>query len=595
MESASAPASLTRPVVAVPWSTSDVEPDSSQLVVVILQEALSRTGATSAAVYRGDDASQGWVLAASIGPSSSLPPTWFPFGMGLMQACEDARDVVRCDDALTDPRIAYPSLARHVGRAILGAPVACDGRVIGLLFVNHTEAGHFAAEHEAVLRGFVREFAPLLVKTPEWERPSEAGELPLVAITRDVLGSERRQRRVAEELHAVAQRITAAQSLEDALAPVVLAVEKIFGAASASVYLTEENELLVNRRFTTRHTGQPHWDDHVRVRADGVTRTVLRTGQPVVVEDVWTDGRTRDVAKEDHASIAAIPLRHGQTIVGVLFVNWRERRIAQPSDLSLLETLGAYCAIAIENTRLREHEQAARAQAEAEHQQLQKFLATVAHDLRGPLTLVVAYAELLRHGTLEERLETTQRALPGIENAARRVQRLINDLMDLARIGAGRFEMSLSSVDLVEIVRQVAEHQQTTTDRHRLIAELPERLDGEWDPARLRQLLTGLISNAIQFSPDGGEVRVHVGCVDGEARISVADQGLGIAQENMSRLFLPFSRLDPEPTTKESGLGLYLAKAIAEAHHGRIWLESEVGRGSTFYVAVPLRPGGDRS
>src|SRR5262249_7352789 len=142
MESASAPASLTRPVVAVPWSTSDVEADSSQLVVVILQEAVRRTGATSAAVYRGDDASQGWVLAASIGRGSSQPPTWFPFGVGLLQACEDARDVVRCDDALTDPRIVYPSLARNVGRAILGAPIALDGRVIGLLFVNHDAPGH---------------------------------------------------------------------------------------------------------------------------------------------------------------------------------------------------------------------------------------------------------------------------------------------------------------------------------------------------------------------------------------------------------------------------------------------------------------------
>jgi signal transduction histidine kinase len=290
-------------------------------------------------------------------------------------------------------------------------------------------------------------------------------------------------------------------------------------------------------------------------------------------------------------SVAAIPLRHGQSIVGVLFVNWNERRAAQPGDLGLLETLGAYCAIAIDNTRLREHERAARSQAEAEHQQLQKFLATVAHDLRGPLTLVVAYAELLRHGTPEERLETTQKALPGIENAARRVQRLINDLMDLARIGAGRFEITLASVDLLDLVRQIVAQQQATTESHQLIVDLPDHLEGEWDPTRLRQLLTNLISNAIQFSPDGGEVRVAVTRTGGEVRISVSDQGLGIAQEHMSRLFLPFSRLDPEPTTKEPGLGLYLAKAIAEAHRGRIWLESEPGRGSTFYVALPIRMG----
>jgi signal transduction histidine kinase len=203
---------------------------------------------------------------------------------------------------------------------------------------------------------------------------------------------------------------------------------------------------------------------------------------------------------------------------------------------------------------------------------------------------MVAYTELLRQGTPEEQFEAAQQALPGLENAARRVQRLVNDLVDLARISAGRFEVQPAAVDLAAIIRQIAEQLQETTDQHRLIVDVPQTVPGEWDPARIRQVLTSLITNAIQYSPDGGEIRIAARLGEREVEISVADQGIGIAPEQMSRLFLPFSRLDPEPTTKDTGLGLYFAKAIVEAHGGRIWLQSRPGKGTTFFFALPLRP-----
>jgi signal transduction histidine kinase len=314
----------------------------------------------------------------------------------------------------------------------------------------------------------------------------------------------------------------------------------------------------------------------------------LRSGQSLWIEDSATDPRTAELHKADQRTVAVIPLHNGGNQVGVLYVNWSDRRKLTPDDIGLLETLAAYGAISIAGARLRDHERLARQQAEAEHEQLQAFLRSVAHDLRGPLTLLVAYTELLRQGSLADRYEATQQALPALENAARRVQRLVNDLIDLARINAGEFEVQPSAVDLVEVARDVAAQFQATTDRHAIRVEGPEQLVGEWDPARLRDLLGHLVRNAINFSPDGGPVRIEIGCEGDEARLGVADAGIGIAPEQRERIFQAFSRVDLLPTTKERGLGLYLAKAIVDAHRGQIRVDSEVGRGSTFHVTLPL-------
>lgn len=554
----------------------------------LLAEAASATGARTSIFYRLDPPTDGLIRVDYVTAEDQSPPAWLPAGMGLIGACLSQRDLIRCDDAHADSRVAYPVLADQLGRSMLCAPLDAGGVPCGVILLGHERDGHFTEEHATWLRTFVQEASPRIATASDWvgaRGPSFSGLFPMA---RQVLDSERRHREITSELHLVAQRITAARNLDDALAAVVTSVERQFGAASASIYLTTEESGIAPRRFTTRHTGLPHWDDHVRVRPTGVTMSVLRSGQTMVIEDVLADPRTRDLRQSGQVTVAVVPLRFGERPLGVMFANWRERRHLTDADVGLLETLGAYGAIAIENQRLREEERLARDQAKAEHQRLQQFLETVAHDLRGPLTLLVAYSELMRQGSPEERFEATQRALPGLENASRRVQRLVNDLIDLARINAGQLPIQPASLDLGELIREVATQQQATTDSHRLIINGPEHVPGEWDPSRVRQLLNNLLSNAIRFAPDGGDIRIEIYLSENEVLVSIADPGIGIASDEFPRLFQPFSRIDPEPTTREYGLGLYLSKAIVEAHQGRIWLESEPGRGSTFSFAIPL-------
>ena len=417
--------------------------------------------------------------------------------------------------------------------------------------------------------------------------PTRAEERP--EEIRQLLEAERRQRLIAEELHAVAQRITAELSLDDALAAVLKAAEKMFGATSASILLAGQSEVQPNRRFTTRHSGQPHWDNHTRVRPSGITMTVLRSGQPIVVNSRETDPRVVAGRENVSAAFAAIPIRHGERVRGVLFVDWQDPHQVSPSDLRLLETLAAWGAIAIENARLHARDREAHRETEEARQRLQQFIGMVAHDLRGPLGVVATSLELLRESKRRNRAEVEQHVLPATENAIRRMRRLVDDLLGASRIGAGRFQIRPFPMDLIDVTRRVVEQHRGISPLHRLILDAPERLEGEWDPERVGQLLTNLISNAIKYSPDGGSVRITVRGDEECVMIRVADEGPGIPANRIRLLFQPFSRLDREPETEGLGLGLYIAKAIAEAHGGRIWVESEVGSGTAFYVELPMR------
>jgi signal transduction histidine kinase len=403
----------------------------------------------------------------------------------------------------------------------------------------------------------------------------------------EFVGERPSGRYVAAELHAVVQGITAGLSLDESLTGVLRAVERLVGATSASILLVEPDGSLGPRRFTTSATGTPHWDDHTRVRPDGITKLVLQTGQPVAIEDALSDPRTRDVARPDRPSIAVLPMHYAERYVGVLFANWHDRHVFHPDDLECLRTLATYGAIAIENARLHQQERDNRRDAEEANQRLHRFLEMVAHDLEGPLTMVVAFGELLRSSTDDDAKEVAQRVIPGIERAARRIQRLVNDLLFVSQLGTHRLSIAPTTMDLIDALRGVMKQQQALTPVHQIVLDGPTRLDGEWDREKIGNVFNHLLSNAVKFSPDGGEVTIAVDFSSDVVNIRVTDHGVGIDADQIPLLFQPFSMLDLEPTTKGAGLGLYIAKAIVELHGGRIAVQSEVRQGSSFTVTLP--------
>ena len=221
-------------------------------------------------------------------------------------------------------------------------------------------------------------------------------------------------------------------------------------------------------------------------------------------------------------------------------------------------------------------------------QMQQQFLASVSHELRNPLSSIRGYAQLMRR-----REAYSERAVDAIVAQTDQLARLVDDLLDVSRLEAGRLELRPSLVDLVARVRASAEQAQATTERHTICFQAPDgALEGRWDPDRLDQVFRNLLGNAIKYSPDGGEIRVHVERSDGEASVTITDYGLGIAAEQQPRLFDPFYRADGRAGGLPGlGLGLYITRELVEAHGGRIEASSDGdGQGSTFVVRLPLAP-----
>ncbi|UCC68493.1 MAG: CHASE2 domain-containing protein [Armatimonadota bacterium] len=220
-----------------------------------------------------------------------------------------------------------------------------------------------------------------------------------------------------------------------------------------------------------------------------------------------------------------------------------------------------------------------------------EFVSLVSHELRTPLTSIMGFAQTLRSDT--ERLPPGEQDefLGIIEQESNRLVVMINDLLDISRMEAGRaLAMHYSEVDLRELAEHVIRFQRVTTSAHSFRFEFPEHVVSvEGDRDKVEQILTNLVSNAIKYSPRGGEIVVGASEERDEVKVLVRDQGVGMSQEEVGALFQPYQRVDRDAIKgiRGTGLGLYLVRGLTEAHAGRVWVESEPGQGSTFYFSLP--------
>src|SRR5438552_18826501 len=223
------------------------------------------------------------------------------------------------------------------------------------------------------------------------------------------------------------------------------------------------------------------------------------------------------------------------------------------------------------------------------------FLSNISHELRTPLNSIIGFTDLLLTQDLGAALSDQQRDfLETVARNGRQLLELINELLDLQRIAAGRMELKREAVDLAGLLSEAAGnvHAQLQQHRHTLdITAPPENLRVLADRGRVRQVLLNLLSNAIKFTPDGGRITVGAGPVNGgsEVRIAVTDTGIGIAVEDQPKLFQEFSQLDASASRKYegTGLGLALSRRLIELRGGTIGVESEIGKGSTFWFTLP--------
>jgi signal transduction histidine kinase len=272
----------------------------------------------------------------------------------------------------------------------------------------------------------------------------------------------------------------------------------------------------------------------------------------------------------------------------------RRGRTIDPGDLERLRPAAALVALSLENSLLQENLKKDQEFIKANRLRSES-LSILAHDMRTPLTTIKGYATTLLMEEAEFSPEKQREFLQLIDQECDTLVNLIHDLLESSALEDGAIQLELQPVLVSRLAQSVANELQPSRPHHRFLVDFPESFPTVVaDPDRIRQVLRNLLDNAAKYSPEGGNIVIDGELLPGEVAIRVADPGIGIAPEHLNQLFDKFFRVRSSsgPRTIGSGLGLPIARAIVEAHGGRIWAESQLGQGSVFHFTLPRSEAG---
>jgi signal transduction histidine kinase len=335
----------------------------------------------------------------------------------------------------------------------------------------------------------------------------------------------------------------------------------------------------------------------------------IRTAAPQIVPRYREEHLQRNAQDAEHLRIlrrldvtsrVAVPLNLRDRVIGGLVLAHAEsRRVYGADDVTLAEELARRCAVAIENATLYAAERRARAQVEQMYAEAQEavrlrdeFLSVAAHELKTPLTGILGSTQLVLRTIATGRaisLDQIQRRVGVVEQQARRLARLVNQLLEVSQLEDGQLRLRREILDLVAIVEGVAETTRTHAPNHEIEVRATGSVRVAVDPLRLEQVIANLLDNAVKYSPDGGPVVVEVEALpSGAARIRVTDRGIGIPPEQRAHMFDRFYQAHVGVHLSGLGLGLYLSRQIVELHGGTLDVAFPDEGGTTFVVQLPL-------
>jgi signal transduction histidine kinase/HAMP domain-containing protein len=417
----------------------------------------------------------------------------------------------------------------------------------------------------------------------------------------------RRQNEYLAALHATTLGLISRLDLKDLLETLVMRAGQLLGTPHGFIYLAAPGGAELERKVGV---GVFSEDRAPRLKpGEGLSGKVWQTGRPIVVDDydIWA-GRSPNGTHLVHA-MAGVPLHSGSKVVGVLALASERgsQRVFGDDEVELLNRFAQLASIALDNARLYAAAQEAKEVADAANEAKSAFLASVSHELRTPLTSILGFAKIIEKRLVERIFPTvqaedrkTRRAIEQVTTnldiiiaEGERLTTMINDVLDLAKIEAGKVEWHLQPLNVAEVIERATAATAALFEQKGLplindVAEgLPEVVG---DQDRLIQVVINLISNAVKFTAEGS-VRCRARQLDNDILVSVSDTGLGIAQADQLHVFEKFKQVGDTLTNKPqgTGLGLPICKEIVEYHGGHIWVESELGKGSTFSFTLPIK------
>jgi GAF domain-containing protein len=475
-------------------------------------------------------------------------------------------------------------------RTILATPLVREGVSIGAITVRRQEVRPFTDKQIKLLETFadqaviaienVRLFQELQERTRELVR--SVGEL--------------------KALGEVGQAVSSTLDLETVLTRIVSHAVLLSGTDGGAVYEYDEP----SEEFHLRATDRMEEELITALRAnpprlgDTVVGRAASSREPIAIPNISEERayapRVREMlARFGFRASLTVPLLREDRVIGALVVRRKSAGEFRPEVIELLKTFATQSVLAIQNARLfREIEDKSR-QIEAANRHKSEFLANMSHELRTPLNAIIGFSEVLKEKMFGDLNEKQAEYTDDILTSGQHLLSLINEILDLSKVEAGRMELELATFDLPLAIDNARTYVRERATRHgiNLDVTVDERL-GEFvgDERKIKQILLNLLSNAVKFTPEGGRIGITARQANGAVEISVTDTGIGIAPEDQPKIFEEFRQVGSDNAKKVegTGLGLTLAKKFVELHGGKIWVTSEVGKGSTFSFTLPERP-----
>jgi two-component system, NtrC family, sensor kinase len=475
-------------------------------------------------------------------------------------------------------------------RTFLSTPMLREGIPIGVINIRRTEVRPFSDKQINLIETFVAQAVIAIENVRLFQE--------LEARTRELARSVGELKALGE----VGQAVSSTLDLQTVLSTIVGRAVRLSGTDCGIIYEYDEStqefhlrasyqmeeELVRAYQATPLHLGQ------------GATGRAAETKVPTQIADLHqeqefaTRGLRPLLSRLGYRSLLAVPLLLDQKIMGALTIYRRQTGGFASEVVNLLQTFATQSALAIQNARLfREIEDKSK-QIEAANRHKSEFLANMSHELRTPLNAIIGFSEVLGERMFGELNEKQAEYTDDILSSGRHLLSLINEILDLSKVEAGRMELELATFDLPLAIDNARTFVRERATKHgiNLDVTVDERLgDFVGDERKIKQVLLNLLSNAVKFTPEGGRIGIKARQADGSVEISVSDTGIGIAPEDQPRIFEEFRQVGGDYAHKKegTGLGLTLAKKFVELHGGKIWVESEVGRGSTFSFTLPER------
>ena len=558
--------------------------DLTPVLEIVAKNAAQLCEATSAQVFRSDGdflrlaANYGELVAGERRPISR--------GTVAGRAVIERRTI--CNNDPDQSAAEFPESKSASSETRLATPLLQDGVAVGVIGIRRTDMRPFTESQIKLVETFakqaviaienVRLFKELDERTHELTR--SVGEL--------------------KALGEVSQVVSSTLDLEAVLTRIVSHAVQLSGTDGGAIYEYDEP----SEEFQLRATDHMEEELITALRAnpprlgDGVIGRAAVSREPVEVPNILEERayapRMRQLLERfGFRASLAVPLLREERIVGALVIRRKSTGEFRPEVIELLKTFATQSVLAIQNARLfREIEDKSR-QIEAANRHKSEFLANMSHELRTPLNAIIGFSEVLGERLFGDLNEKQAEYTDDILTSGRHLLSLINEILDLSKVEAGRMELELAMFDLPLAIDNARTFVRERASKHDIALDVAvdDRLgDFLGDERKIKQILLNLLSNAVKFTPEGGRIGIDARQTDGSVEISVSDTGVGIAAEDQPKVFEEFRQVGSDYAHKVegTGLGLTLAKKFVELHGGKIWVESEPGKGSTFTFTLPI-------